>query len=91
MDTRQVLQTLKALQAGNDIDAVRTAISKMSGPSGPVKSYSVSWNTVTHSVSCFLEMKSPMPDSEVRELGAYGFGNCLCLEFGLRAGSTPST
>jgi hypothetical protein len=81
MDSERVLQTLKGLRAGRDIDAVRSAILGLSGPSGPVKSYSVSFDSIRKTVFCFLEMRSPMLDSEIRELGAYGFGNAMCLEF----------
>jgi len=87
MDAGQVLQALKGLQARNDIDAVKSALLRMSGPSGPVKSHYVSFNAVRHTVTCFLEMKSPMLESEVRELGGCAFGNGVCLEFGLRADS----
>ena len=89
MDSGQIVRALKGLQAGSDIDAVRRAILKISGPTGPVKSYSVSLNTARGTVSCFLETRSPMPDSEVRELGACGFGNGVCFEFALRPGWVP--
>lgn len=87
MDKGQVLQALKGLRGRHDIDAVRRVISGMSGPAGPVKSFSVSFDTNRRIVSCFLEMRSPMLDSDVRELGACGFGNGLCLEFALVRGS----
>ena len=59
----------------------------MSGPAGPVKSFAVSFDTSRRMVSCFLEMRSPMLDSDVRELDAFGFGNGLCLEFALSGDS----
>ena len=83
MDKGQILQALKGLRARRDLDAIRGAISGMSGPAGPVKSFAVSFDTGRRMVSCFLEMKSPMLDSDVRELNGFGFGNGLCLEFAL--------
>jgi hypothetical protein len=73
------------------MDAVRSAIVGLSGPSGPIKSYAVSFDTTRQAVSCFLEMKSPMLESEVRELNACGFGNSLCLEFALGYDSAGTT
>lgn len=87
MDKIQVLQALKGLSARRDIDAVKRVISGMSGPAGPIKSFAVSFDTTRRTVSCFLEMSSPMLDSEVRELNACGFGNGLCLEFALAVDS----
>jgi len=84
MDNKQVLRALKQLRAKPDTDGVRNAIMGLSGPSGPVRSYDVRFDPARQAVSCFLEMRSPMLDSEVRELDACGFGNCLCLEFALR-------
>jgi hypothetical protein len=75
------------LRARPDVDAVRSAIVGLSGPSGPIKSYAVSFDTARRAVSCFLEMRSPMLESEVRELNACGFGNCLCLEFAMGSDS----
>lgn len=87
VDNKQLLQALKRLRTKPDIDAVKRAILGLSGPSGPVRSYDVSFDTTRRAVSCFLEMRSPMLESEVRELDAYGFGNRLCLEFSLGSGS----
>ena len=84
MDSGQLLQALKALQAEVDIETVRRAIMKMSGQSGPVRSFSVSFDKARGTVSCYLEMKSPLHDLEVRELGACGFGNGVCLECALK-------
>ena len=91
MDNKQVLQALKRLHARPDMDAVRSAIVGLSGPSGPVKSYAVSFDTTRRAVSCFLEMRSPMLESEVRELDACGFGNGLWLEFALESDSARTT
>jgi len=91
MDNSQVLQSLKRLRAKPDMDAVRSAIAGLSGPRGPVKSYAVSFNTTRQAVSCFLEMTSPMLESEVRELEACGFGNGLYLEFALGSDSAGTS
>jgi hypothetical protein len=91
MDHLQVFQALARLRAKPDVDAVRSAIVDLSGPSGPVKSYAVSFDTTRRAVSCFLEMKSPMLESEVRELHALGFGNGLYLEFALGRDSAGTT
>jgi len=71
--------------------AVRSAIVGLSGLSGPVKSYAVTFDTNRQAVSCFLEMRSPMLESEVRELHACGFGNGLYLEFALGSDSAGTT
>jgi len=73
------------------MDAVRSAIVRLCAPSGPVKSYAVSFDATRQAVSCFLEMKSPMLESEVRELDACGFGNGLCLEFALGSDSAGTS
>jgi hypothetical protein len=91
MDNQQVLQALKRLRAKPDMDAMRRAIVGLSGPSGPVKSYTVSFDTARRAVSCFLEMRSPMLESEVRELDACAFGNGVCLEFALGSDSARTT
>lgn len=90
MDKRQVLQALKGLQGRRDLNAVTRAISGLSGPSGPVKSYAVSFDKARQTVSCFLEMRSPMLDSELRELDACAFGNGVCVEFALAGDSAAS-
>jgi len=91
VDNQQVLQALKRLRAKPDMDAVRSALVGLSGPSGPVKSYAVSFNTARQAVSCFLEMKSPMLESEIRELDACAFCNGLCFEFALGSDSAGTT
>jgi hypothetical protein len=91
MDNRQVLQVLKGLRTRPDVDAVRSVIKGLSGPSGPVKSYAVTFDTVRKAVSCFVETKSPMLESEVRELDGCGFGNGLFLEFTLGGDSAGTT
>ena len=91
MDNRQVLQALKRLRARPDLDAVTSAIVGLSGPSGPIKAYAVSFDTARQAVSCFLEMRSPMLESEVRELNACGFGNGLCLEIAAGCDSAGTT
>jgi hypothetical protein len=91
MDNRQVLQALKRLRGRSDMSAVRRAIVGLAGPSGPIKSYTVNFDTSRQTVSCFLEMKSPMLESEVRELNACGFGNSLCVEFALGCDSVGAT
>ena len=63
------------------MNAVRNVIVGLSGPSGPIKSYTLSFDTARQTVSCFLEMRSPMLESEIRELNACGFGNSLCVDF----------
>jgi hypothetical protein len=73
------------------MNAVRSAIVGLSGPSGPIKSYSVNFDTSRQAVSCFLEMRSPMLESEVRELNACAFGNGLCVEFTLGCDSAGTT
>ena len=90
MDKGQVLEALKRLRSKRDLDAVRREILGLSGPSGPVKSSAVSFDTNRQTVSCFLEMRSPMLDSEVRELNACGFGNGLCFEFPLAGDSATA-
>ena len=73
------------------MDTVKSAIVGLSGPSGPIKAYALSFDTARQAVSCFLETRSPMLESEVRELNACGFGNGLCLEFAQGGDSAGAT
>jgi len=60
----------------------------LSGPSGPVKSYAVSFNTARQAVSCFLENEiADARIGKVRELDACAFCNGLCFEFALGSDS----
>ena len=86
MTSAEVLKTLRNMQ---DLPALRKAVLAMCGPSGPVRSYTLIFNSNGRTVSCLLEMRWPLPDSEMREFGALGFGNRVCLE--IDAGTEPST
>lgn len=72
---------LKAIRNTQDLSALENAMQGLCGPSGSVISYEVVFDSNRRTVLCFLETKWPLPESEVRELGAYGFGNMLCFEF----------
>jgi hypothetical protein len=76
-----VVQSLKSLREIRAFDALRSAVLELSQPRGPVKSCTVSFDDSTRTVFCFLEMRWPLADSEVREVGAVGFGSGLVLEF----------
>ncbi|HEY6720357.1 MAG TPA: hypothetical protein VI363_01850 [Burkholderiales bacterium] len=77
MSTAQVLKTLRNARG---FPALKKAVLAMCGPSGPVTSYTLIFHSSGHSVSCLLEMRWPLLDSEAREFGAFGFGNTVCLE-----------
>src|SRR2546422_10241037 len=49
----------------------------------PAISHEFIFHSEKRSVSCLLEMKYSLSDAEMREFGAYGFANVVCLEFGL--------
>src|SRR5262252_6214971 len=78
---RAVVQSLMSLRDTHGFDALRRAVADLSHPKGPVKSCTVSFDDSTRRVFCFLEMKTPLLDEEVRELGAVGFGAGVVLEF----------
>jgi hypothetical protein len=92
MNSGQVLETLRSAR---DFSALKDAVQRMCKPHGPATSYQLIFHSDKHSVSCLLEMKYPLPDAEMREFDAYGFGNMVCLDFnvasaqhqGLRASS----
>jgi hypothetical protein len=81
MGSVQVLKALKTLQQSPGFDALRRSILDLSRDSGPVKSYTVSFDSNKRTALCYLEMRYPLLDAEVRELGAVGFGSGLVLEF----------
>jgi hypothetical protein len=81
MGGTRILQSLNTLKQTSGFEALRRAIVDLSKDSGPVKSYTVSFDSTTRTVFCFLDMRSPLLDSEVKELGAVGFGSGLVLEF----------
>src|SRR5690242_19861789 len=83
MGSVQVLKALKTLRQSPGFDALRRSILDLSHGSGPVKSYTVSFDSNKRTVLCYLEMRYPLLDAEVRELGAVGFGSGLVLEFPL--------
>ena len=82
---RAVVQSLMSLRDTHGFDALRRAVADLSHPKGPVKSCTVSFDDSTRTVFCFLEMRWPLQDSEVREVGAVGFGSGLVLEFPVAA------
>jgi len=85
MDDAQVLKALMKLRTSRDLDALNRVLLEMSGPPGPLKSFSVSFNATKRKGFCILEMDPPLPDAEVGALGALGLGNILCIEFSLDA------
>jgi hypothetical protein len=56
-----------------------------------VKSFSVSFNALKQKGICFVETRSPLLDSDVRELDAFGFGNIVCIEFSFAERVAEST
>ena len=76
-----VVESLKSLRDKSGFDTLRRAILELSTPRGPVKSCTVSFDGSTRRVFCFFEMKTPLLEQEVRELGAVGFGSGVVLEF----------
>jgi hypothetical protein len=88
-------EVLKTLRSAPDLAALKDAVLKMCGPRGPAVSHEFIFHSNERSVSCLLEMKYALPDAEMREFDAYGFGNMVCLDFnvasarhqGLRASS----
>jgi hypothetical protein len=82
-------QVLKTLRNIRDFPALKKAVLAMCGPSGPVTSYSLILNSDRRMVSCLLELRWPLPDSEMRECGAFGFGNRVCLEIDAGTGPYP--
>jgi hypothetical protein len=87
---------LKTLRDAPDLSALKDAVLKVCGPRGPAISHEFIFHSEKRSVSCVLEMKYALPDSEMREFAAYGFANVVCLDFelagaqhqGLRAGQS---
>lgn len=90
MNNAQVL-VLRALRKAQDIYTLKNAIVALCGPSGPVTSYQVVFNANKRMVCCLLQIKSRLPDSEMRELGAYRFGGLVRLEFPVGAQFGRST
>jgi len=84
MEKTQVLQALMRLRTSRDLDALDSVLLEMFGPSGPLKSFSVQFNSTKKTGFCILEMMSPLPESEARSVGALGVGNVLCIEFSMR-------
>ena len=76
-----VVQSLKSLRESHGFEALRRAVLNLSEAKGPIKSCTVSFDDSTRTVFCFLEMRWPLQDAEVREVGAVGFGSGLVLEF----------
>jgi len=76
-----VVDSLKSLRKTTGFEALRRAVLDLSDAKGPIKSCTVSFDDSTRTVFCFLEMKWPLEDAEVREVGAVGFGCGLFLEF----------
>src|ERR1700704_5951879 len=74
-------EVLKTLRGTTDFSALKDAVLRMCGPRGPAISYEFIFHSEKRSVSCLLEMKYSLPDAEMRELGAFGFANVVCLEF----------
>ncbi len=75
-------EALKTLRDAPDFFALKDAALKICGPRGPAISHEFIFHPDKPSVSCVLEMKS-LPHAEMREFGAYGFANVVCLEFEL--------
>jgi hypothetical protein len=63
MRSAQVLQALKSLRQASGFDALRRVILELSSESGPVKSYTVSFDSHTRTVFCFVETREPLLDS----------------------------
>jgi len=76
-------EVLKTLRDAPDFFALKDAALKICGPRGPAISHEFIFHSDKPSVSCVLEMKYSPPDAEMREFGAYGFANVVCLEFEL--------
>ena len=74
-------EVLKTLRDAPDFPALKDAVLKICGPRGPAISHEFIFHSEKRSVSCLLEMKYSLPDAEMRELGAFGFANVVCLEF----------
>ena len=81
MGSGQVLNALKTLRRSAGFDSLRRSILDLSKEAGPVKSYTVGFDSNKRTVSCYFEMRSPLADAEVCELGAVGFGNGVVIEF----------
>ena len=73
-------KTLGELRRLRNVGALTSALDALRGPFGPVRSYEIIHNSPKR-LTLFLELEAPVSEAEVRELGAYGFGNKLCLEF----------
>ena len=71
------------LRTSRDLDALNSVLLEMFGPSGPLKSFSVQFNSTKKTGFCILEMMSPLPEPEVSSAGAMGCGNVVCIEFSM--------
>ncbi len=74
------VQALKTLRNTQNLPALENEMRRLCGPSGSASACEIVFDSNKRMLVCFLEMKSPVPDSDVRELGAYGFGNIVCIE-----------
>ena len=82
MDKGQVLKALMNLRASRDLDALNGVILELFDPSsGPLKSFSVSFNAARKSGFCILELRSPLTESEAKAIGGLRLGHLVCLEF----------
>jgi hypothetical protein len=74
------VQALRTLQNMRGLPVLESELQHLCGPSGSASACEIVFDSSKRTLVCFLEMKSPLPDSDVRELGTYGFGNIVCIE-----------
>jgi hypothetical protein len=86
-----VITTLGGLRGLRNLSAIRGALDGLCGPSRLLKSYEFVHQTDKR-VTLLVELNFAPHDSDIREVGAYGFGNKLCLDLplGERAARYPA-
>src|SRR5882672_5481111 len=85
------VQALKTLRNTQDFPALENKMRRLCEPSGSAIACEIVFDSSKRILVCFLEMKAPLPDSDIRELGAYGFGNIVCIECAVDAPLQGST
>jgi hypothetical protein len=77
-----VITTLGGLRGLRNLPAIRSALDSLCGPSRLLRSYEFLHQTEKR-VTLLVELNFAPADSDIREVGAYGFGNKLCLDLPL--------
>ena len=73
------------LRTSGDLEALNRVLLELLGPSGPLLSFSVSFNAGKKSGFCILELTPPLTEPEAKAVGSLRLGNLLCLEFPLES------